>query len=51
MREACDLVVVGAGPGGLAAACRAAEAGLEVLVLDTQPEPGGQVWRDRKSVV
>lgn len=45
MREACDLVVVGAGPGGLAAACRAAEAGLDVLVLDTQPEPGGQVWR------
>lgn len=45
MREACDLVVVGAGPGGLAAACRAAEAGLDVLVLDTQSEPGGQVWR------
>ncbi|MBZ4417690.1 FAD/NAD(P)-binding oxidoreductase [Myxococcus sp. RHSTA-1-4] len=45
MREACDLVIVGAGPGGLAAACRAAEAGLDVLVLDQQPEPGGQVWR------
>lgn len=45
MREACDLVVIGAGPGGLAAACRAAEAGLDVLVLDAQPEPGGQVWR------
>jgi|SRR5215217_82916 len=45
MREVCDLVVVGAGPGGLAAACRAAEAGLDVLVLDAQPEPGGQVWR------
>ncbi|QSQ25007.1 NAD(P)/FAD-dependent oxidoreductase [Pyxidicoccus parkwayensis] len=45
MREVCDLVVVGAGPGGIAAACRAAEAGLDVLVLDAQPEPGGQVWR------
>lgn len=45
MREVCDFVVVGAGPGGLAAACRAAEAGLDVLVLDAQPEPGGQVWR------
>lgn len=45
MRETCDLVVIGAGPGGLAAACRAAEAGLDVLVLDAQPEPGGQVWR------
>ncbi|AGC42143.1 pyridine nucleotide-disulfide oxidoreductase domain-containing protein [Myxococcus stipitatus DSM 14675] len=45
MRETCDLVVIGAGPGGLAAASVAAEAGLKVLVLDAQPEPGGQVWR------
>ncbi|MCY1079838.1 NAD(P)/FAD-dependent oxidoreductase [Archangium lansingense] len=45
MREVCDLLVVGAGPGGLAAACRAAEAGLDVLVLEQQPTPGGQVWR------
>jgi len=45
MREACDLVVVGAGPGGLAAASLAAEAGLSVLVLDQQAQPGGQVWR------
>ncbi|MFP2924509.1 FAD/NAD(P)-binding oxidoreductase, partial [Pyxidicoccus sp. 3LG] len=45
MREACDLAIVGAGPGGIAAACLAAEAGLDVLVLDQQPEPGGQIWR------
>ncbi|MCY0998802.1 FAD/NAD(P)-binding oxidoreductase [Myxococcus sp. MISCRS1] len=45
MRETCDVVIVGAGPGGLAAACHAAEAGLKVLVLDAQPDPGGQIWR------
>jgi NADPH-dependent 2,4-dienoyl-CoA reductase/sulfur reductase-like enzyme len=40
-----DVVVVGAGPAGLAAACRAAEAGASVLVLDEAAAPGGQVWR------
>jgi NADPH-dependent 2,4-dienoyl-CoA reductase/sulfur reductase-like enzyme len=40
-----DVVVVGAGPAGLAAACRAAEAGASVVLLDEAPAPGGQVWR------
>ena len=40
-----DLVVVGAGPAGLAAAATAAGAGLDVLLLDEQPGPGGQVHR------
>ncbi|MBV8202836.1 MAG: FAD-dependent oxidoreductase [Acidobacteria bacterium] len=40
-----DVVVVGAGPAGLAAACRAAEAGASVLVLDEAAAAGGQVWR------
>ncbi len=40
--------VVGAGPAGLAAACRAAEAGARVLLLDEQPAPGGQIWRRRR---
>jgi NADPH-dependent 2,4-dienoyl-CoA reductase/sulfur reductase-like enzyme len=40
-----DLVVVGAGPAGLAAAATAAELGLEVLAIDEQPEPGGQIYR------
>ncbi len=40
-----DVVVVGAGPAGLAAACRAAEAGASVVMLDEAPAPGGQVWR------
>jgi NADPH-dependent 2,4-dienoyl-CoA reductase/sulfur reductase-like enzyme len=40
-----DVLVVGAGPAGLAAACRAAEAGLKVAVVDDNPWPGGQIWR------
>lgn len=44
-----DTVVVGAGPGGLAAACAAAESGLRVGVLDDTPWPGGQIWRGQQS--
>jgi D-hydroxyproline dehydrogenase subunit alpha len=40
-----DVVVVGAGPGGIAAAAVAAEAGLRVCLLDANPAPGGQIWR------
>ncbi|MEN7529916.1 NAD(P)/FAD-dependent oxidoreductase [Cupriavidus sp. DL-D2] len=41
----CDLLVVGAGPAGLAAATRAAELGLSTILLDEQPAPGGQIYR------
>jgi fumarate reductase flavoprotein subunit len=36
-----DIIVVGAGGSGLAAAASAAELGAEVLVLEKQAEPGG----------
>jgi D-hydroxyproline dehydrogenase subunit alpha len=42
-----DLAVVGAGPAGLAAAATAAEAGLNVVVIDSNSQPGGQYWRHR----
>jgi NADPH-dependent 2,4-dienoyl-CoA reductase/sulfur reductase-like enzyme len=44
------VVVVGAGPAGLAAADAAAAAGLDVLLLDAAPLPGGQIWRARQGV-
>src|SRR5580692_1517257 len=40
-----DLLVLGAGPAGLAAAGTAAEHGLATLVLDERPTPGGQVYK------
>jgi NADPH-dependent 2,4-dienoyl-CoA reductase/sulfur reductase-like enzyme len=42
-----EVVVVGAGPAGLAASVSAAEAGAKVLLLDGAPRPGGQIWRHR----
>lgn len=50
MTRQVELAVVGAGPAGLAAAIEAAELGLEVLVLDEQPAPGGQIYRNVEAV-
>lgn len=36
-----QLVVIGAGPGGYAAAFHAADRGLSVALVDTEPNPGG----------
>ena len=36
-----QLVVIGAGPGGYAAAFHAADLGLQVTLLDSENEPGG----------
>lgn len=40
-----DVLVVGAGPAGIAAATEAARAGASVLVLDEYAQPGGQYYR------
>jgi D-hydroxyproline dehydrogenase subunit alpha len=42
-----DLVIVGAGPAGLAAAVRAGELGLSVLVADENVTAGGQYYRQQ----
>ncbi|SPF39156.1 FAD-dependent pyridine nucleotide-disulfide oxidoreductase [Candidatus Sulfopaludibacter sp. SbA4] len=40
-----DVVIIGAGPAGLAAAKRAAEFGASIALVDDNPQPGGQIWR------
>src|SRR5712671_95774 len=39
----CDVLVIGAGPAGLAAALAAAESGIRVMICDEQSEPGGSL--------
>ena len=46
---AAELVIVGAGPAGIGAALAARAAGLSVIVVDDQIEPGGQIWRSAGS--
>lgn len=43
--EQPDLLIVGAGPAGLAAARTAARAGLSVLVVDERSKAGGQYFK------
>jgi len=40
-----DLLIVGMGPAGIAAACAAAESSLRVGIVDDNPREGGQIWR------
>ena len=40
-----EVIVVGAGPGGIAAATAASRSGCRVLLLDENATPGGQIWR------
>jgi len=40
-----ELIIIGAGPGGIAAAIEAAKAGVKVTLLDENPKAGGQIYR------
>ena len=44
-RKHFDVLVVGGGPAGLAAAVSAAEHGARVGLVDDNPALGGQIWR------
>ncbi|WP_458377672.1 FAD-dependent oxidoreductase [Pseudomonas fluorescens] len=46
MNEFADLLIIGAGPAGMSAALAAASSGARIIVLDDNPLPGGQIWRD-----
>jgi NADPH-dependent 2,4-dienoyl-CoA reductase/sulfur reductase-like enzyme len=48
--EKFDLAIVGAGPAGMAAALEARRHRLRTVVLDEQPDPGGQAWRNVEAV-
>ena len=45
VERSADVVVIGAGPGGIAAAATAAESGCSVILLDEGARVGGQIWR------
>ncbi|HUB46493.1 MAG TPA: FAD/NAD(P)-binding oxidoreductase [Acetobacteraceae bacterium] len=50
MSEAvADLVIIGSGPAGMAAACEARALGLSVVLLDEQATIGGQIYRNIES--
>ena len=46
--KTCDVLVVGGGPAGIAAACTAADSGAAVILVDDNASAGGQIWRSRR---
>lgn len=44
-----EIVIVGAGPSGMAAAVRASETTRQVVIIDDNPGAGGQIWRGASS--
>src|SRR5206468_3607160 len=50
MTTVVDVAIVGAGPAGLGAAIAARRHGLNVVVLDEQAAPGGQIYRNVEAV-
>jgi sarcosine oxidase subunit alpha len=47
----CDVLIVGAGPAGLAAALAAASAGASVILCDEQSQFGGSLLTDTEAVI
>jgi len=46
MKQKYELLIIGAGAAGMAAACEAASHGVDVCVIDDQQRPGGQIYRN-----
>ena len=47
----CDVLIVGAGPAGLAAALAAGRSGVRVILCDEQDQPGGSLLSERKAII
>lgn len=45
MSKEVEILIIGAGPAGLSAAIEAAKCGAEVLVVDENERPGGQLFK------
>ena len=45
LQQRFDVLVIGGGPAGMAAAVRAAECGVRVGIVDDNVTLGGQIWR------
>lgn len=46
----CEVLIIGAGPAGLAAALAVGESQQRIVMIDDNPRPGGQIWRDGPAV-
>lgn len=42
LAQETEVLVIGSGPGGYAAAFRAADLGMDVTMVDSEPRPGGE---------
>ncbi len=46
MKKYYDAIIIGAGPAGISSASSLSGFGLDVLLLDEQPSPGGQIYKN-----
>ncbi|NBF06200.1 FAD-dependent oxidoreductase [Pseudomonas sp. Fl5BN2] len=46
MNEDTQLLIIGSGPAGMAAAIAAAPFATQIVLVDDNPFTGGQIWRD-----
>jgi sarcosine oxidase subunit alpha len=47
----CEVLVIGAGPAGIAAALAAAKTGARVILCDEQAEPGGSLLAETTAII
>ena len=45
LKKEYDVIVIGAGPSGVASAIKCAEKRLKVLIIDSSQNTGGQIYR------